>query len=139
MKFKTRVCLFAAALTAITCFGTAGNAEAGRNGWRWAKPLNQKAGSAFYTSNRRAHRQTKSRHQNSYRSYRSSVHTRSRFPASSRHPRVPVHPPARVIDSTPRPQVPSQSIPAGRVIRAKTPVVQPSTKAPSVLDRWLAH
>ena len=54
MKFKTKTCLFAAAVTAVTCFGTAGNVEAGRSSWRWAKPLNQKPGSAFYTSNRRS-------------------------------------------------------------------------------------
>jgi len=51
MKSQTRVSIVAVALIAavVSC----SNAEAGGNGWGWAKPLNKRMG-LFYTSNRNA-------------------------------------------------------------------------------------
>lgn len=45
-----KICLVATAIAVASHFAS-GPAKAG-DGWGWAKPLNKKVGSAFYTSNR---------------------------------------------------------------------------------------
>lgn len=73
MKLLQKTGVLVVMLTLAICVET-GNADAG-NGWGWAKPLNQKAGSILYTTNRKAKT-----------NYRPSV--RRTFP--SRYARTPV-------------------------------------------------
>ena len=46
-----KTCVFTMTIAGLMLF--IGSKPAQAEGWRWARPLNQKPGSAFYTSNRK--------------------------------------------------------------------------------------
>lgn len=106
LKAKTGVVL---ALAALSIFAVAQDAGAG-NGWGWAKPLNQKAGSLLYTTQRKAKTHYRS---NVHRTYTTPLY---RYPAVSR--RYSVSPAVRY---------PAVVVPAPSFIQPHTIVRPPVT------------
>ncbi|MEO1530105.1 MAG: hypothetical protein AAFX06_32300 [Planctomycetota bacterium] len=93
MTFRIKTLVLAAAIT--TCLGAFSSAEAGNNGWAWAKPLNKKAGHAFYTGNRNINNSYAFRSRNWRQTYGTTSH-HYRAP-TTRYSVVP-----RTIVTTPR-------------------------------------
>lgn len=141
MNQAIKLCLLAAAVTAICCVGS-NTAEAG-NGWGWAKPLNQKPGSLFYTTNRRFKSNTKSRSSTySYRprivrpAYKAPVYKAPVYQAPTHQPMI-VHPPAVIQTAPPTTLTPAPSVPAGRLIQPSPAAAAPANSVPNGLQSWL--
>lgn len=136
MKLTVKICVFATAFAAITCFGIADNAEAG-NSWGWAKPLTEKPGSGLYTSNRKNRRNNSSSHTTSRSFFRWRTYPQPQVTTSAYQPHVTVLPPRVIVDSTTTTLIPRQPVLDNQVIHSPPPVATSPAKTPSVLDGWL--
>ena len=135
MKLAIKTCVFAVAFAAVTCVVNSGNAEAG-NGWRWSKPMNQKAGHAFYTSNRRF-KQNRGYSTRTYsQPYRSRAYVQPVYTAPIHQPQVVIPAPPSMYPMPLAQPVP-QPGPTGQIMRA-VPTVQ-SAKVPVTIQQTPAR
>ena len=148
MSSRIKMLALAASITiGLACVSTA---EAGNNTWAWAKPINKKAGHAFYTGNRNINnsysfrsknwRQVYGQQHNGYQ-FRSghNYYTTRRPVVTYRHPVVTtpapiVTYPKAVVITPNQPRTVVYPGP-GIVIQPKV-LVKPATPKVSVLKSW---
>tara|TARA_R110002049_G_scaffold46487_1_gene135200 strand:- start:161056 stop:161475 length:420 start_codon:yes stop_codon:yes gene_type:complete len=139
MKFTAKQCVFVAVIAVIAGVGSANDADAG-NGWRWSKPLNQKPGSAFYTSNLKNHQRTTTRRKSVHASYVSPrPYVQPRVASPAVYPHMIVQPPSVAVNPVVASPIETHPTAGGQIIQTPALSVPTPTRMPSQLDAWMAH